>query len=121
MSEASRSKVSFDILLRGESSDISTASVNIDNFRPPATAIEHCYRWLSEQGVTCHQTDFGLACESNAELFEQLFNVTIEKTVSRKSGQMTFETKTDPVPPKEIEQMVLQITIAKPPTLFENI
>ena len=68
----------------------------------------------------CHRTDFGLACESNAELFEQLFNVTIEKIVSRNSGQITLETKTDPVPPKELERMVLQITIAKPPTFFEN-
>lgn len=120
MYEEGQSKVAFDILLKGESSDLTSAPANIDSFRPPAKDIEHCYRWLSQRGVTCHRTDFGLVCEANTDLFEQLFNVTIDKIDSENSGHVFFKAKTDPVPPKAIEQMVLQITIARPPTLFEN-
>ena len=65
--------VEFDILLKAPGSGKTPRVDNIDQFKPPAEDIAKCRRWLASQGVTCHSTDFGLACSATVEIFEALF------------------------------------------------
>ncbi len=119
MDEVSRATIAFDVLLRGNTDDLHVASVaGIDSLRPPPENIEQCFRWLSEQGVTCHRTDFGLGCEAKVELFESLFSVQVVAQRTSPESPPTFTAQGTPQPPPAIAEVVSQITIAHPPTLF---
>lgn len=112
-----RPRISFDVLLRGDSTDVAHVAVDVHKLRPKLGVIEFCLRSFSELGVTCHRLDFGLACEAPPELFESLFGVTVTGRTDD-SGHTVYEVSGEPRPPKEIAQHVDQITIARPPTLF---
>ena len=118
MSQSPDATVAFDVLLRGETDDVTVASANLDKLRPPAEAIETCFRWLSEQGVTCHRVDFGLACEAKVELFESLFGVRLTKQQHRAPGTLPYQLSEEPESPPEIRHLVSQVTLAHPPTYF---
>lgn len=118
MSAPESATISFDVLLRGTSDDVSLASADLDKLRPPADAIEFCHRWLSEQGVTCHRTNFGLGCEAPVQLFERLFSVRVPSSPRNASAAASEELQSEPKPPQEIAHLVSQITIARPPTFF---
>ena len=120
MSEATGPTICFDVLLRGETDDITVASANLDKLRPPAEAIERCFRWLAEQGVICHRTDFGLACEAKVDLFESLFGVQVTRQQGSESAPPTYLLSDTPQPPPKIGQLVSQVTVAEPPTFFGN-
>ena len=115
MSKETSSIIAFDVLLRGETDDVSVAAVDLDNLRPPPEAMERCFRWLSNQGVTCHKTEFGLACEAKVERFETLFGVRI---IKEQSVTPTCDLEVEPQAPADIADLVLQITVVKPPTFF---
>lgn len=112
------SKVSFDVLLRGETDDVSVAAASLEKLRPPAAAIERCFRWLSARDVTCHRTDFGLACEAKVDVFERLFDVQLTRLPTGGATPPSYQLKGEPRPPSEIESLVWQITLTQPPTFF---
>ncbi len=119
MDEVSGETIAFDVLLRGRTDDVDVASVTgIDSLRPPPDNIERCFRWLSEQGVTCHRTDFGLGCEAEVTLFESLFSVRVVAERTSRESPPTFTAQGTPQPPPAIAKVVSQITVARPPTLF---
>ncbi len=109
--------VSFDVLLRGRGGDVPPSAATIEQLRAPPEHIERCNRWLSAQGITCHTTDFGLACESPVELFERVFGVSLERRATG-GGRPSFQLTQDPQVPEEIAPLVDQITLAPPPTYF---
>lgn len=118
MPQASTDMLSFDVLLRGgEAEEVVPAASTIDQLRPPPGAIERCYRWFAERGVTCHRTDFGLACQATVALFEKLFGVKVRSATSP-NGQRTFTMDGQPGVPSELSDMIEQVTIARPPTFF---
>ncbi len=117
MSTGEHSTIAFDVLLRGESGNVDIAPANLEKLRPPAESIERCFRWLSEQGITCHRTEFGLACEAKIELFENLFGVQVT-TRSEGAEPPVHEINSELKIPTEIEKLVAQITVARPPTYF---
>lgn len=118
MSEKNDSPISFNVLLRGETDDVSIAASNLDRIRPTEEAIERCFHWLSEQGVICHRTDFGLACESTLELFESLFCVQVSKQETDTAAPVSYQLQGEAHPPSEIETLVSQVTLTHPPTFF---
>lgn len=118
MAKETSSTISFDVLLRGETDDVSVAAENLDRLRPPAEAIERCFRWLSKQGVTCHRTDFGVACEAPVDVFEALFRVHVIRKRTSATAPPSYQVQAQPQPPPEIESLVSQVTVAQPPTLF---
>lgn len=118
MCDETSSTIPFDVLLRGETEDISVAAADLNKLRPPAEAIERCFRWLSEQGVTCHRTDFGLACEAKVALFESLFDVKVTKQQAGATSPACYRLSGQPKTPAEIGSLVSQVTVAQPPTFF---
>lgn len=109
--------IQFDILLKAmDSIDIIDLS-NIDRLRPPPENIEKCYRWFSSKGVTCHTTDFGLACSAPVELFESLFSTNVERSKS-KIAAPSWDCSPPPKAPPEIEEYVDQISITASPELY---
>lgn len=115
MSKKSSSIIAFDILLRGETDDVEVAAANVDKLRPPPESIERCFRWLSNEGVSCHKTEFGVACEATVEHFETLFGTRI---IKEQSGAPNFDLEVEPQAPADIADLVSQITVARPPTFF---
>jgi hypothetical protein len=109
--------VEFDILLKAPGSGKTPHVDNIDQFKPPAENIAKCRRWLASQGVTCHSTDFGLACSATAEVFEALFSTKLER-ISSAPGAPCWGCTSPPQAPDEIEDYVDQISIAAPPELY---
>ena len=118
MPEESSLTISFDVLLHGKTDDVSVAAADVDKLRPSPQAIETCHRWLSQQGVTCHRTDFGLACEADVELFEALFKVRVVKHQASPAAAAVYLMDDEPQPPQEIKELVSQVTVAQPPTYF---
>ena len=110
--------LAFDVLLRGATDDVSVASADIDALKPPPEAIERCFRWLTAQGITCHRTDFGLACESGIDLFQTVFQVEVDSEEPGADVPATYRLRGELRVPTEIEPFVLQVTIAQPPTFF---
>ena len=115
MADQAEPTIAFDVLLRSETDNVEVAVANVDKLRPPPEAIERCHRWLSKQGVTCHKTDFGLACEAGIELFERLFGTRVKKQQDTPSS---YALESEPQAPSEIEALVSQITLVQPPTYF---
>ena len=109
--------VEFDILLKAGASGKTPRLDNIDQFKPPAENVAKCRRWLASKGVTCHSTDFGLACSATAEIFEALFSATLERSDSG-PGVPCWHCSSPPQAPQEIERYVDQISISAPPELY---
>lgn len=109
--------INFDILLKPAGSNKIPLVDNIDQFRPPAENIEKCRRWLTSKGVTCHSTDFGLACSTPLETFEILFDTKVEHSRSG-PGMPSWRCSSPPKAPPEIEEHIDQITISAPPELY---
>ena len=110
--------IAFDVLLRGAADDVSVAPADIDALKPPPESIERCFRWLTAQGITCHRTDFGLACESEIDLFQSVFQVEVDSDQPRPDTPATYHLRGELRVPPEIEPLVLQVTIAQPPAFF---
>ena len=109
--------VSFDVLLRGPGGDVPISAATLDQLRPSPEHLERCFRWLSTQGVTCHRTDFGLACEAPLDVFEKLFSVSLARRKG-KDGRPWFELTEVPIVPAEIAALVDQVSVAPPPDFF---
>lgn len=109
--------IQFDILLKPAGSFDKPHVNNIDLFRPLSENIEKCHRWLSSKGVTCHPTDFGLACSAPAELFESLFSTKVERS-ELKIVAPPWNCSPPPKAPLEIEEYIDQISIAAIPELY---
>ena len=110
------STIAFDVLLRGKSTDIDDAASNLELLRPTSEAIEKSFRWFSKQGAKCNKTDFGLACEAKAEIFEALFSVKLEEDSG--SDKSFHKVESELQIPAEIESLVLQVTLPRPPKFF---
>lgn len=110
--------IAFDVLLRGATDDLSVAPANIDSLKPSPDAIERCFRLLTGRGITCHRTDFGLACESTIDLFETVFQVRVDADSSGPNAPVTYHLRGEPRPPSEIGSLILQVTISQLPTYF---
>lgn len=117
MNEKQSNIVGFDILLRAPASGKTPSLENIDRFKPPPENIEKCHQWLASKGVTCHPTEFGLACSAPAEVFESLFNTKVKRGKSA-PGVPPWHCSTPPKPPHEIEEYVDQISIPAPPKFY---
>ena len=74
--------VQFDILLRAPGSGGSPSVETIQQFRPDPGVIEECRRHLALRGITCHATDFGLACGAPRALFEEVFSTHLKWLLS---------------------------------------
>ena len=109
--------IGFDILLKAPGSGKTPHVGNIDQFKPPPENIVKCHRWLASKGVTCHSTDFGLACSVPAELFEKLFSTKVKRSKSA-SGAPSWSCSSPPKAPRDIEEFVDQISISAPPEFF---
>ncbi len=118
MFEETSSTISFDVLVRGETADVPVTPANLDKVRPPPEAVERCFRYLTQQGITCHRTNFGLACEARVELFESLFEVRVTKQQASPAAAPIFQMQDKPRPPREIENLISQVTVAPPPSFF---
>lgn len=118
MAEQSDVGVSFDVLLRAPGSGSVPHLTTIDQFRPPAEAIEKCRHCLSAGGVTCRATDFGLACTATRERFELLFRVRLRPVTGCAPGMPPFEIVGEIHLPQAIEEDVEQITLSAPPEFF---
>lgn len=117
MEKSPSNMVEFDILLKAPGSDKTPHVDNISQFKPPAENIAKCRRWLASRGVTCHSTDFGLACSAPAELFEALFSTKLERS-SPAPGVPCWHCSSPLQAPPEIEEYVDQISIPAPPELY---
>lgn len=117
MEEKDLNIIHFDILLKPAGSNKTPVVDNIDQFRPHAEIIEKCRRWLTSKGITCHSTDFGLACSAPLKIFEILFNTKVEQSGSG-PGMPPRRCSSPPKAPPEIEEHVDQITISAPPELY---
>ncbi len=89
----------------------------IDEFRPTPDAIEECRRWLTDNGVICHPTGFGLACSTPEETFNSLFPRRRNSDAVAESGQGD-ETIEEFNPPEAIAHHVDQITLSREPDFF---
>ena len=117
MASNSVDQVSFDLLLRTAGSGRIPTVENIHEFHAPAEEIEKCRRWFASQGITCHATQFGLACTATRESFESIFSVRLTPTQGgpgAHSHQMSEEAK----PPPELADLIDQITLSAPPEFF---
>jgi len=117
MAEAHSNLIGFDILLKAPASGKTAHVGNIDKFKPPPENIVKCHRWLAAKGVTCHATDFGLACQAPAEQFESLFSTKVKRTSST-AGDPGWHCLSPPKAPPEIEAYVDQISIPAPPEFY---
>jgi len=109
--------IGFDILLKAPGSGKTPHVGHIDQFKPPPENIVKCHRWLTSKGVTCHSTDFGLACSASAELFEKVFSTKVKRSKSA-SGVPSLSCSSPPKAPRDIEEYVDQISISAPPEFF---
>ncbi len=66
------------------------------------------------EGVTCHRTDFGLACEAATSTFKEAFG---EDALRRDPAGDWQVAATMNLPP-EVSDLVAQITISHPPEWF---
>ena len=105
-------------MLRGATDDLSVAPANIDALKPPPESIERCFLWLTAQGITCHRTDFGLACECGLDLFQSVFQVAVDSEEPGAGMPARHDLRGELRVPPEIEPFVLQVTIAQPPVFF---
>lgn len=111
--------VVFDVHLKpalAEVDEVPTVAT-IERFKPPPEAVIRCARWLSEQGVTCRDTGFGLACSAPQGRFEALFTVSLlwrPPSVSNSPWLMHGV----PQAPQEIADVVADITLTGLPELF---
>jgi hypothetical protein len=117
MGKSRSETVEVDILLKAPASGKTPSVQNIEQFKPPPEDIAKCLRWLASQGVTCHSTDFGLACSAPVETFEALFSTTLERTGAA-PGKPCWACSSPPQAPREIERYVDQISISAPPELY---
>jgi hypothetical protein len=117
MSNTDSGRIDFEILLRSPGSKRTPHVDTIDQFRPDVEAVEYCRRWLSDKGVTCYPTEFGLVCSASKELFESLFSTKIEP-VRQMPGKPPWRFLSGPKPPSEIAHYIEQIEIPAPPELF---
>ncbi|MHC4508008.1 MAG: protease pro-enzyme activation domain-containing protein [Planctomycetota bacterium] len=109
--------IGFDILLKAPGSDKTPHVDNIAQFKPPPENIAKCHRWLASRGVTCHATDFGLACSAPVGLFETLFSTKVECGTPA-PGAPHWHCSSPPEAPREIEEYVDQISISVLPELY---
>ena len=109
--------IGFDILLKAPASGKTPHIDNIDQFKPPQENIVKCHRWLAAKGVTCHSTDFGLACKAPVALFETLFSTKVNRGNSA-PGEPNWHCLSPPKAPREIEEYVDQISIPAPPEFY---
>jgi hypothetical protein len=109
--------VGFDILLKAPASDRTPHIDNIAQFKPPPENIVRCRRWLASRGVTCHSTDFGLACSATTKLFEILFSTKVKRSKSA-PGVPCWHCSSPPKAPREIEEYIDQISISVPPEFY---
>lgn len=109
--------IEFDILVRAEASGETPDVSNIHRFRPDPEDVEKCRRWLAGKGVSCHTSEFGLACSASRQLFESLFSTKVEP-LEQGPGKPPWRLLNDPEPPAEIADYVEDVTIAVPPELF---
>lgn len=116
MTDRREEGVSFDVRLRAPGSGHVPHVTTIDQCRPPAGAIEKCRRCLSTGGMTCHETDFGLACTATRERFESLFRVRLRPAAA--PGIPPFEIVGEIHVPQAIEKDVEEITLSAPPEFF---
>ena len=117
MTDEQGDPIEFDILIRPPASGKHPDVKNIEQFRPDPADIEKCRRWLVSKGVTCHPTDFGLACRTSRNGFESLFSTQVNR--ERPSpGNPMWTCQRDPQPPSEIAGCIEQITISVRPELF---
>ncbi len=117
MASNSVDQVSFDVLLRTAGSGRIPTVENIHEFHASAEEIEKCRRWFASQGITCHATQFGLACNAKRESFESIFGVRLTPTQGG-PGVRSHQMSGEPKPPAEIADLIDQITLSAPPELF---
>ncbi len=117
MNKSLPKNIGFDVLLKSSASGGMPSLNNIEQFKPPQENIAKCNRWLTSKGVTCHATDFGLACSAPAELFETLFSTKVKYTRSSPGAPCWHSTSHIKVP-LEIAEYIDQISISAPPEFF---
>lgn len=111
--------VAFDLLLKGPAaaSGRQPSVGEIEQFKPPPEAVERCRRWLAARAVTCHATDFGLACTAAPGRFTELFGVALEPAAAG-PGLPALRMAGEPRPPEPIADLVDQVTLSAAPELF---
>lgn len=112
--DAPSPRVVFDVLVhsRASAAELLPSLETIEEFRPPAEWIERCRLWLSDQQVTCHRTDFGLACEASPEVFEELFSARLAPGEGPEGG---WRVESDIEIPEPIADIVEQVTVPPAP------
>jgi hypothetical protein len=90
--------VSFEVLFRTEGSGTLPSAATREKFRPAPDAVQSARHWLEEQGVTCHDTGFSLACSAPAKRFQALFGGTGTPRVPAGLAQWVDEISLPPLP-----------------------
>ena len=109
--------ISFDILLKGHNKEGSIPSTGgIDDFKPPYEHIIICHRYFTENGITCHPTDFGLACQATRSAIEKVFSCSLAYHTADKYSKWDFATL--PSYPEEIGKYIDQVTFSASPDFF---
>ncbi len=110
--------VAFDILLKADAAPDTASLATIEALRPEPEEIERCRRWLVTRGVNAHSSGFGISCTAPAPVFEALFNVKVE-FCDPLPGQSSYRiVDGSPDLPKEIADMVDQVTLSVTPEFF---
>ena len=117
MKKSDPETISFDILLRARGADKIPDIKTIDEFKPSPEHIEMCRRWLDSKGITCHATEFGLACSAAASLFEKIFSTKVQRKRTA-PGKPVWQCSPPPKAPPELDEYIDQISVTAPPELF---
>lgn len=117
----SSDSIEFSVLLRSPATDAgldasAATAESLENYYPAPDAIESCGRWLAGAGVTCHPTNFGLACSAPRKLLEELFSTRLE--ISESATGPKYKFAVDPTIPAPIAGTVHRITIEAAPEFF---
>lgn len=109
--------VEFEVLVRGPSAGAPPSVETVEGLRPRPADLERCRRYLADRGVTCHATDFGLACSAPRRLVEALLGSQLEPVESTTGPPWRFVGA--PRAPDDIAELVEQVSLVARPELFD--
>ncbi len=113
----SNTNVQFEVLIHARDSGQVPSVATIDSFKPDPADLIHAKRWFTEQGITAHQTDFGLVCSAPKNIFESIFDVTLTENENQ-SSQVAFNIVGQISAPSELKDIIEQVTLSVQPEYY---